>query len=1132
MKKNLLLAFFALLGTSYAQVGTDAPWMQSLHNPNRSTEPTFQEIVNAFEAYWVDKDPTVKGSGYKPFKRWESLYQDYLNDDGTIMSKEQLWEAWSTIHQSRSTESDDSNWVSVGPLTHTNTGSWSSGQGRVNAFAVDPSDPTAWYAGAPAGGIWASKDAGLTWSPLSDDLPQIGVSGIAIDPNDSNTIYIATGDDDNNDSEAVGVLKTVDGGQTWNFTGMNLNNTPNRLSEIYIDPTDSQTVWVATSDGIFKTTNGGDLWTNIRPGDFQDIKFKPGDSQTIYGATSSQFHVTTDGGNNWQTVTNGFPGGFVRLVLDVTPSNPEVVYIFASDPGFGSGKIFKSTDGGISFQETFNGAQDIFESPQAWFDMAFAVSDTDENEIYTGILNMWKSTNSGINFTQVNSWSNPAGASYTHADIHRLNFIDGRLFCGSDGGLYSSTDGGANFTDHTSGLAIGQFYRISLAKDNSEKISGGLQDNGGYSRNNGLWQNYYGADGMETATDPNNSDRIFGFIQNGGGLYISNSSGASLDQNVNGPESGNWITPLQFSKDNRLYAAYARVYEFDFCSSSWQVKSPSFGQFIDRLITDPNDADIMYVAVNNQLYRSEDKGSSFDLLESFGSTISGIDVNNGNNNLIYITTSGTNGQVFEGDLSSGSLVLNEITGSLPNIPKLVIKHQARHSDNPLYVGTGIGVWRYDDILGDWEPFENGLPNVPVRDLEIGLEDGKLTAATFGRGVWQTDIPTQPITNDLEITNLSTTTGQNVSCNEIDVIATVMNNGSSAITTFDLAYSAGATSNTINWTGNLAPGASIDVDLEALSLEFGTYDLDVQLIEASDQIVSNNDRTIQLSLNKSGIPEVQNDFETMEDELLVLKGSGDASVQCAVSESVWQRGIPTGSVLSDAASGENVYGTNLGGNHPDNVLEYLTTECYDLSTIADPTLSFNMAFELELDWDILYMEYSTDDSASWNILGSTNDENWYNSDTVPGANCFNCPGAQWTGTVSDYQQYNLSLSDLASETNVVFRFVFHSDQAVNEEGVVIDDLRIGDGVLSTEDFVSSDFTIFPNPSKDIFNINWASLEDLSISVYDITGKEIIKINQLQNGQRQYNLDMSSYASGVYILQANSTSKQIIKKLILQ
>ena len=131
-----------------------------------------------------------------------------------------------------------------------------------------------------------------------------------------------------------------------------------------------------------------------------------------------------------------------------------------------------------------------------------------------------------------------------------------------------------------------------------------------------------------------------------------------------------------------------------------------------------------------------------------------------------------------------------------------------------------------------------------------------------------------------------------------------------------------------------------------------------------------------------------------------------------------------------------------------------------------------------------------------------------------------------------RQYSLDLDALSSETNVVFRFVFHSDQNTNEEGVVIDDLRIGDGVLSTEKFAASGFRIFPNPSKDIFNITWSSGEDLTLSVFDITGKEVLRTRMNQSGQTEYTLDMSSYATGVYILQANSPSRRIIEKIILQ
>ena len=391
----------------------------------------------------------------------------------------------------------------------------------------------------------------------------------------------------------------------------------------------------------------------------------------------------------------------------------------------------------------------VFEVNQAWYDMALAVSDTDENELYVGEFNVWKSTNGGAAFNRITEWSAPFSASYTHADIHNLRFINGKLYCGSDGGLYVSEDGGVNFTSYTQGLAIGQFYRIDVAEDSSDQIVGGLQDNGGYARDSEIWQNYYGADGMEVVIDPNNSNNIYGFIQSGGGPYYSNNGGASLLGSFNNPEQGNWITPLAFTPSGRLLGGYSRLYELNFNTNQWEALSSSFGQNLDRLIAvDPNNEDILYVVADNSLRRSEDGGVSFSTVNNFSSDITWVDVKHGDSDTVYVTTSGTAGRVFMLTLDSGVLDdLEDITGSLPNTPKLVIKHQADHEENPIFLGTSVGVWKYDDVTQDWTPFENNLPNVAIRDLEINVNDGTLTAGTYGRGVWQTAIATEPLSVD-------------------------------------------------------------------------------------------------------------------------------------------------------------------------------------------------------------------------------------------------------------------------------------------------------------------------------------------------------------------------------------------------
>lgn len=749
MKKlNFLAAAFLISSFAFAQLGTDAPWMQSFNENPRQAK--FQDIQAAFEAYWAGKDETKKGSGFKPFKRWESIQQNFLNPDGTLMSAQQHVDAWRQKNSLSRSQVDNGDWESVGPYSHLETGSWSPGQGRVNAMAVDPNNSNTYFVGTPAGGFWKSTDAGVNWEILTDDLPQLGVSAIAIDPANSNIIYIGTGDDDAGDSDGIGILKTIDGGATWDFTGLNETNSPSSFNEIFIHPTDSDILWTSSSSGLYKTTDAGDSWIRTRTGNIRDLRLKPGNPDVLYIANTTTLFKSTDAGETWQAKTNGTPTGTSRLAIDVTISNPEVIYIFAADPNNNFKGIYKSVDAGDSFVFTSGGAADVFDgASQSWYDFAFAVSDIDENEIYTGVLNVWRSTDSGASFSRLNSWSNPSQASYTHADIHNLRFLDGKLFCGSDGGIYVSEDRGDSFADLTEGLAIGQFYRIAVAPQDSSLMAGGLQDNGGYGRTNETWHCYYGADGMEIAIDPNDPNNIYGLIQSGGGPYVSNDGGASLATGgfPSGPESGNWITPFEFTADGRLLGAYTRLYQFNTTTATWTGISNPLGARVDYLAPDPNEASRIYIAINRQLQMSTDGGTTFSTLATLGSDISWIDVDSEEEDLIYVTTSGSGGSVYRGEITGGTIDLDDITGSLPNIPKVVIKHQPGHEDNPLYLGTTLGVWRYDNTVNDWAPFDENLPNVVVRDLDINTEDNMITAATYGRGIWQSAIASEPLSVD-------------------------------------------------------------------------------------------------------------------------------------------------------------------------------------------------------------------------------------------------------------------------------------------------------------------------------------------------------------------------------------------------
>ena len=231
-----------------------------------------------------------------------------------------------------------------------------------------------------------------------------------------------------------------------------------------------------------------------------------------------------------------------------------------SADNFGFQGIYRSTDSGANFTAQ-NTTTNVLESTQAWFDLAIGVSSTNANEIYTGCLNVWKSTNGGVAMSRINSWSSPTAPSYTHADIHYLGFHGNKLFCGSDGGIYVSENNGTNFTDLTEGVQIGQFYKIAVSRQSASKMMGGLQDNGGYAYSDNQWKNYYGADGMDTAIDPINSNKYYGFIQFGLNLYISNNAGNSRSSNINSPGGieGNWVTPLVANSAGELFLSLIHI---------------------------------------------------------------------------------------------------------------------------------------------------------------------------------------------------------------------------------------------------------------------------------------------------------------------------------------------------------------------------------------------------------------------------------------------------------------------------------------------------------------------------------------------------------------------------------------------
>jgi len=1126
MIKNYLIISLLCSFLGFSQFNSSAPWMNNV-NADRAGQSTIDEQVVAFNQYWSTRDRNVRGSGFKPFMRWEYHWRNYVNKQGYVISAEEFWNAWRQKKQSNTNRNTImslpvSNWQPIGPFTHINTGSWASGQGRVNIVHVDPSNPNTIYLGAPAGGIWKSTNNGNTWTPLTDELPQIGVSGIAIDYSNSNVIYIATGDKDAGDSYSVGVYKSIDGGLTWNPTGAMGGSNPSSAGDIIIHPTNNQILWCATNNGIYKTTNAGASWAQVQTGNFSqgNIRLKPGDPTTVYAVSNNRFYRSTNTGTSFTQITTGLPTNSGRLLLDVTPANAEYVYILSANTSYGFQGIYRSINSGINFTVR-NASTDIFESNQSWFDLALAVSPINVDEIYTGCLNVWKSNNGGTSLTKMNNWDSPTAPSYTHADIHYLGFHGNRLFCGSDGGIYVSSNGGTNFTDLTAGVQISQFYKIAVSKQSAANMVGGLQDNGGHAYSSGQWKNYYGADGMDTAINPNNPNQYYGFIQYGSSMYISNTAGNSNSGSVNSPGGieGNWVTPLTSNNSGTIFSGFNNLYRLS--GSAWvQQNTNAIGSGNLELISiDPSDDNIMYVANGSGLYKSIDLGVTFINTDSAPSAITSIEVNSSNSSIVYITTSGSGGQVLRS--INGGISFDDFSVGLPAIGKNCIVHQGRNTDNPLYLGTALGVYYRDDSMASWQPFDINLPNVSVTDLEINLEDAKLVAATYGRGIWQTDIPVQVPTDDIKFVSIQSP-GININCGTtITPQIEVKNNGTNEITNVTFNYTIDTIPYNYVWNGSLVANTNAMISLPSVTLTRGVHILNVTSTITNDAYSDNNTGASTFYINDAGIVGAVNPFTTSENALISYN-EGSAGSQ-------WVRGIRDLGIMT--SSGNTVYTTNLTGNYPDKTKSYLVSQCYNLSNISNPQISFAMKYDLEQNWDIVYVEYSTNFGATWSVLGAMG-ANWYNSDrtvTTAGNDCYNCPGAQWTGTNTTLTTYSYPLSVLNSETNIIFRIVFHSDDAENLRGVNIDDFVIN-GTLSNQNFELDSIEVYPNPSKGIFNISLGNVQPTKIDIYDLTGKIILSKSAFQSSNIETSIDLSNAATGIYFVKITTDNQSIVKRII--
>lgn len=783
MKLRLQLIALLIIGLNFSGFAQD--YVEMMRDPNVN----FYDVQAAFNSYWEGRT-IEKGKGYKAFRRWEAYMEPRVYPTGNMTLPSLSYEnflAWENEQVAAGIpKSVSGNWTSMGPVGKPTGG----GAGRVNFIRFDPNSSSTMYIGTPDGGLWKTTNGGTSWTTNTDLLTVIGCSDIAIDPTNTQVMYLATGDGDAGDSYSVGVLKSTDGGATWNTTNLTWSVTLGRtISRLLINPSNPQIVMAFGSNGIWRTTNGGTTWAQPT-GTFNDIKdaeFKPGDPNTVYAA-GSIFKKSTDGGLTWTTVSTGLTG-IGRLAIAVTPANPAYVYVLGaknSDSGFLG--LVRSTDSGSSFTTRMaststnnilgwdNGSD---AGGQGWYDLAIAASPTNAEEIVTGGINMWRSTNGGTSFTLNSHWTGSYGKPYVHADIHDIIYLPGSsntLFSGNDGGVFKSTNNGSAWTDISSNLVIAQQYRVGLSTSNLNLLVTGHQDNGTNKLNGTAWSQIYGGDGMDCFIDRTNNNIIYGSYVYGD-YYKSTNGGTSFTSITSGIPAGTgseeWL--CAFHQDpvtaTTIYAGgRTALYRSTNSGSAWTaLGTPTGTGNIIEFVIAPSNNQIIYTIKTgtNAVSKSTNGGTTFTAVSSgLPTSVSptSITVSNTDANIVFVTYSGYGAanKVFKS--TNGGTSWTNISTGLPNIPVNTIVYQNGAANDAVYVGTDVGVY-YKNNTSSWIAFNSGLPNVSVRDLEIYYATGRLRAATFGRGTWDSDLySTVPTTPTASFTPSSTTicAGQTVS----------------------------------------------------------------------------------------------------------------------------------------------------------------------------------------------------------------------------------------------------------------------------------------------------------------------------------------------------------------------------------
>jgi PKD repeat protein len=751
-------------------------WVIELNKP----DPDPEKVISLYEAYYRE-NVFVKNFYTQQYKRWLRGIAREINrtkeEDRTYLRKTK-----------ESRQLRNAQWSCIGPYDwdHDAAGrSYAPGSAHVYTVEQSVSQPDVLYAGTATTGLWKSTDRGLQWQPLTYDLLVSQVYAIEIDYTDPDVVYV---------SMFNSVYKTTDGGSTFNPTGDNTFRNLNLfVKDIRMHPTNTQMVFACTDNGLYRTSDSGQNWTQVQSGDFLEVEFHPTNPNTIYATRKSgdntQFFRSVNGGTSFSITGTGWPvvtgsDHQRRTEIAVSPDLPNNVFALctgSANGGSGLYGVYTSTDQGLNWTFRCCGPQPAgppsISNPnlmgwsddgtddggQYYYDLAFAVSPTNADSVFVGGVNLWISANRGNSFVCPAKWSHPDKTGYVHADIHDIHYYTHthEIWLACDGGIFYSNDNGITFERRTVGIEGTDFWGFGQGWWHGDIMLGGAYHNGTMLKENDVYLNDWictdGGDGTLGFVNPGLEKQVYSWfdikeLQSDRNVapvtrtfqYKPNNSyitGKSSDLLVDPRYFTHWLT----GNGTKLYKTKDNGYSFH--------EIHDFGEDVASMAQSWSDPDVIYVCTFSswwglkRIYRTTDGGNQWTEITPSSGMVNGntwipydIEVDHNDPQKIWVArTSMYDSQINGFTLyysNNGGDTWQNISGSGLNGHSPTSIYHQKGSDGGLYVGTRRGVFYKDNSLSDWTLFNNELPaSTHSTRLEGYYRKNKIRNAT-NRSVWE------------------------------------------------------------------------------------------------------------------------------------------------------------------------------------------------------------------------------------------------------------------------------------------------------------------------------------------------------------------------------------------------------------